>query len=125
MLLSCFGETFGEFTVILADFAVAGEGSIRWPHHRRYGLKLFQAHTDVWLSTSTSAPRFKFNSESTVNKASNDSFTYVSPNFTDADDYLLMCHPPEVLGLHPNADLTFRFKEITQLLDTILETQPK
>ena len=32
---------------------------------------------------------------------------------------------PEVLGLHPNADLTFRFKEVHQLLDTIVETQPK
>jgi hypothetical protein len=33
--------------------------------------------------------------------------------------------PPEILGLHPNADLTFRFKEVNQLLDTIVETQPK
>lgn len=32
---------------------------------------------------------------------------------------------PEVLGLHPNADLTFRFQEVQNLLDTILETQPK
>jgi len=31
----------------------------------------------------------------------------------------------QVLGLHPNADLTFGFKEVSQLLDTILETQPK
>ena len=27
--------------------------------------------------------------------------------------------------MHPNADLTFGFKEVSQLLDTILETQPK
>ena len=32
---------------------------------------------------------------------------------------------PEIIGLHPNADLTFRFKEVNQLLDTIVETQPK
>ena len=30
-----------------------------------------------------------------------------------------------MLGLHPNADLTFRFKEVTLLLNTILDTQPK
>ena len=32
---------------------------------------------------------------------------------------------PEVLGLHPNGDLTFRFKEVSLLLDTIVATQPK
>lgn len=32
---------------------------------------------------------------------------------------------PEVFGLHPNADLTFRNKEGQQLLVTLMETQPK
>jgi len=32
---------------------------------------------------------------------------------------------PEMFGLHPNADLTFRVKETTALLSTILDTQPK
>jgi dynein heavy chain, axonemal len=32
---------------------------------------------------------------------------------------------PEIFGMHPNADLTFRFKEANLLLNTILETQPK
>lgn len=32
---------------------------------------------------------------------------------------------PEVFGLHPNADLTFRNKEALQLLSTLMETQPK
>lgn len=32
---------------------------------------------------------------------------------------------PEVFGLHPNADLTFRNKEGQQLLATLMETQPK
>ncbi|KAF1322413.1 Dynein heavy chain, outer arm, partial [Globisporangium splendens] len=32
---------------------------------------------------------------------------------------------PEVFGLHPNADLTYRVKEVASLLNMILETQPK
>ena len=93
--------------------------------------RLFAAYTEVWLSTSTLAPGFKFNPDQPLSKATNDTFTYIIPNFTDTDDYLTYVQkfpdvdPPEVLGLHPNADLTFRFKEVTQLLDTILETQPK
>ena len=32
---------------------------------------------------------------------------------------------PEIFGLHPNADLTFRVKEVTALFATLGETQPK
>mmetsp|Transcript_37891 Transcript_37891/g.74187 ORF Transcript_37891/g.74187 Transcript_37891/m.74187 type:complete len:253 (+) Transcript_37891:506-1264(+) len=32
---------------------------------------------------------------------------------------------PEIFGLHPNADLTFRVKEATSLFHTLGETQPK
>lgn len=32
---------------------------------------------------------------------------------------------PEVFGLHPNADLTFRMKESTEMINTLSETRPK
>merc|ERR1712048_330983 len=32
---------------------------------------------------------------------------------------------PEVIGLHPNADLTFRLKEVREMLDTLGNTKPK
>ena len=32
---------------------------------------------------------------------------------------------PEVFGLHPNADLTFRIKESLEMINTIMETRPK
>merc|ERR1719230_2073679 len=32
---------------------------------------------------------------------------------------------PEIFGLHPNADLTFRVKEVNQLFTTLGDTQPK
>lgn len=32
---------------------------------------------------------------------------------------------PEIFGLHPNADLTFRVKEVNALFSTLGNTQPK
>jgi len=32
---------------------------------------------------------------------------------------------PPIFGLHPNADLTFSLKESTEMLNTLLDTQPK
>ena len=32
---------------------------------------------------------------------------------------------PEVFGLHPNADLTFRLKESLEMISTLQETRPK
>lgn len=32
---------------------------------------------------------------------------------------------PEVFGLHPNADLTFRMKESLEMMNTLQETRPK
>lgn len=32
---------------------------------------------------------------------------------------------PEIFGLHPNADLTFRVKEVNALFATLGNTQPK
>jgi dynein heavy chain len=43
---------------------------------------------------------------------------YINVNFPPID-------PPQVFGLHPLADLTFRLKEFNELLDTIQITLPK
>ena len=92
--------------------------------------RIFGAYTEAWLSNTTLAPTFSFNPESAINKIPNN-FVYVSPTYVDMEEYhqYILKFPdvdsPEVLGLHPNADLTFRFKEVNQLLETILETQPK
>jgi len=32
---------------------------------------------------------------------------------------------PAIFGLHPNADLTFRLKESSEMIDTLLDIQPK
>jgi dynein heavy chain len=58
-------------------------------------------------------------------------FVYSIPDGMEIDIYrqYLSTYPevdsPEIFGLHPNADMTYRTKEVTELLDTLLETQPK
>jgi dynein heavy chain len=92
--------------------------------------RLFAAYTEAWLSQGTLVGTFTFNPENPINKVP-DNFVYKIPTFVELDDFMgyIQKFPdidsPEILGLHPNADLTFRFKEVTQLLDTIVETQPK
>lgn len=92
--------------------------------------RLFAGYTEAWLSSHTLLNAFTFNPDHAINR-SPDNFIYKSPNCTEIEDYMnyILKFPevdsPEILGLHPNADLTFRFKEVSQLLDTILETQPK
>jgi dynein heavy chain len=92
--------------------------------------RLFSAYTEAWLSSNTLTPSFSFNPEHPINRIPGN-FSYKTPNFIDIEEYMNFIQKipevdsPEVLGLHPNADLTFRFKEVTQLLDTIIETQPK
>lgn len=56
---------------------------------------------------------------------------YRVPSFTEHTDYRKYIEEfpeidsPEIFGLHPNADLTFRLKEATTLFQTLGETQPK
>ena len=92
--------------------------------------RLFMAYTEAWLSANTLASTFSFSPDRPINTSSVN-FAYKIPNFVEMSDYMSYINTfpdvdsPEVLGLHPNADLTFRFKEVNQLLDTIVETQPK
>jgi dynein heavy chain len=92
--------------------------------------RLFSGYTEAWLSSHTLNNSFTFNPEHSINKIP-DNFVYKIPSFIELEDFMAYIQrfpdidSPEILGLHPNADLTFRFKEVTQLLDTIVETQPK
>ena len=92
--------------------------------------RLFMAYAEAWLSAGTLSPSFAFSPAHPIVKTP-EYFNYKIPSYTELEEYTTYItrfpdvDSPEVLGLHPNADLTFRFKEVTQLLDTILETQPK
>jgi len=60
-----------------------------------------------------------------------DDFDYIIPSCNESEEFqsYIRTYPsidsPEIFGLHPNADLTFRKKEVDVLLETILDTQPK
>jgi dynein heavy chain, axonemal len=92
--------------------------------------RLFSTYAEAWLTPSTLAPNFTFNPSTIVGKMPKD-FVYSIPDGMEIDIYrqYLSTYPevdsPEIFGLHPNADMTYRTKEVNELLDTLLETQPK
>lgn len=119
-------------------------GSISWPTFQymvceaQYGGKitdnldrrLFKTYTQVWLTNATCQDGFSFNPKAPIFKMP-DNFVYKVENYDTIGQYhqFIKSFPevdsPEIFGLHPNADLTFRVKEVNGLLNTLGETQPK
>lgn len=58
-------------------------------------------------------------------------YLFISPWGLDMGNFHqhIECVPavdsPLIFGLHPNADITYRLKEASEMLTTIIETQPK
>jgi dynein heavy chain len=89
----------------------------------------------VWACPHVCEEGFMFNptAANAVAKIPND-FKYIIPNF-EGDDAIkkwqAYCSSfpdidsPEVFGLHPNADITFRVKQASHLLYQLGESQPK
>jgi len=119
-------------------------GSISWPTFQymvceaQYGGKItdtldrrmFKTYTQVWLNSSTCQEGFAFNPKQPILKIAGN-FVYKPDNYDNITAYhnYIKGFPeidsPEMFGLHPNADLTFRVKEVTALFSTLGETQPK
>jgi len=85
--------------------------------------ELFNAYGDLWL-TETLTLQYKFvptiaDSHYEV-PASPEHSKYLSEidQMPDRDS-------PIAFGLHPNADLTFRLKESLEMINTLIDTQPK
>jgi len=91
---------------------------------------LFKTYTMVWLNKDTCGEGFAFNPKVPVGKIP-DNFQYTVNNYADINQYhnYIKSFPeidsPEIFGLHPNADLTFRVKEVNALFTTLGDTQPK
>jgi dynein heavy chain len=120
------------------------QGPISWPTVQyvvsevQYGGKitdnmdrrLFNTYTAAWMSNPVLQSSFTYNPKSPIARIPDD-FAYRVPDFTDLESYrrFISSFPeidsPEIYGLHPNADLTFRVKEATALLATMADTQPK
>merc|ERR1712072_1434100 len=110
-------------------------GNISWPTFQymvceaQYGGKitdtldrrLFKTYVTSWLNNATCAEGFNFNPKQAIYKFPND-FKYrieTSEQIGPFHEYIRTfpdIDTPEIFGLHPNADLTFRVKEVTQLL---------
>jgi dynein heavy chain len=119
-------------------------GAISWPtvqymiSEAQYGGKItdntdrrcFFTYTTMWMSAAQLSPDFTYSPAKPLAKIPGD-FKYVVPDFPDIESYRkhISSFPeidsPEIFGLHPNADLTFRVKEVNALLQTLGETQPK
>lgn len=87
-------------------------------------------YAEEWLTEKTCEEDFIYTPSQPIFKIPND-FQYKVPSFAEHADFrrYIDSFPeidsPEVFGLHPNADLTFRVKEATSLFKTLSETQPK
>jgi dynein heavy chain len=92
--------------------------------------RMFSAYTERWMSPNCLNPDFTYNPESPIQPIHGD-FEYRIPNNPEHADYVKFMNSmpeqdsPEIFGLHPNADLTFRIKSTNSLLNTLSETQPK
>lgn len=92
--------------------------------------RLFKAYCEAWLNPTILSNSFSFSPEHVVAKGQQSMFNYSIPDASDIEEFhrfvgtFPKVDSPEVFGLHPNADLTYRVKEVSSLLNVILETQP-
>jgi len=119
-------------------------GPISWPTVRymvcdvQYGGKitdsvdrrLFQYYAAKYLTPDTLAEGYTFQPQNPVLKIPGN-FQYLVKDYNSLEEYRSYCasfpeiDSPECLGLHPNADLTYRQKSARELLEIVGNTQPK
>jgi len=92
--------------------------------------RLFLTFTEKWITEASMSSDFKYNPDSMLNTATS-RFEYIIPHKAEHAEYVRYINTlpeddtPELFGLHPNADLTFRIKSVKGLLDQLSETRPK
>lgn len=78
----------------------------------------------MWFHEGIFTPSYRFNTQVTE-------FNYEIPDTQEHTKFLeyISSMPrkdsPVIFGLHPNADLTFRMKESLEMINTLVDTQPK
>jgi len=86
--------------------------------------ELFQAYGHIWVTDACFQPNYCFNAQVTE-------FNYHIPDASEHQRFIEYIQKmpgndtPAIFGLHPNADLTFRLKESSEMIDTLLDIQPK
>jgi dynein heavy chain len=86
--------------------------------------ELFNTYGDLWLNEGLFSPGYKFvpmipdaHYEVPISSEHSKWLTEID-QMPDRDN-------PFAFGLHPNADLTFRLKESVEMLNALIDTQPK
>ena len=88
--------------------------------------ELFKAYGDLWLNDYLIAPNTQYKFVPTLPDSH-----YEVPASPEHTKYMAQIESmpeqdsPLAFGLHPNADLTFRLKESTEMLNILIDTQPK
>ncbi|CAJ1345300.1 unnamed protein product [Effrenium voratum] len=86
--------------------------------------ELFNTYTAKWFCDDIWKPSFTFNNYQS-------DYNYKIPEgldisqYKEAIDTIPPVDSPNIFGLHTNADLTYRMKEASEMITTIVETQPK
>ena len=92
--------------------------------------RLFNTFAENWVCPQVQDGEFTYNPGTPINRIPKD-FVYPVCSFLEVEAYRKFAQSfpdidsPELFGLHPNADLTFRVKEVSAMLSTLGETQPK
>jgi dynein heavy chain len=90
--------------------------------------RMFNTYGQGWLNLHACSASFSFNPKQRIIRTASD-FTYTIPVFDQISDYhnYIKSFPdvdsPEIFGLHPNADTTFRVKEVNEMFMTLSETR--
>ena len=92
--------------------------------------RLFNTYAGMWLTPEVVRPGFTFNPPALIQSVPED-FVYTVLDDREVGNYRRYCSSlpnvdsPEIIGLHPNADITFRRKDVAQMFATLATTSPK
>ncbi|XP_028415244.1 dynein heavy chain 5, axonemal-like [Dendronephthya gigantea] len=84
-----------------------------------FDKRLLNTYAHVWFTDALFQDSFKFYNGYTIPRC-----TQIA-DFRSAIEELPLTDTPEVFGLHPNADITYQAKTTTDVLETIVNIQPK
>jgi len=93
-------------------------------------MRLFKTYANKWLTQDVVKDGFTFNPPTLIQPMP-DNFNYTVLDEPDVNKYREYCasfpriDSAEIIGLHPNADMTFRVKDVTEMLNTLNATKPK
>ncbi|XP_071819604.1 dynein axonemal heavy chain 5-like isoform X1 [Apostichopus japonicus] len=84
-----------------------------------YDKRLLNTYSKVWFSEDMFSDKFKFYTGYSIPKCR------TVEDYRAAIENLPLVDSPEAFGLHPNADITYQTNMSKEILDTILNIQPK